>query len=571
MVLKFGKVDSMRISKAMEVKKTLLVCLVICMMPLLVVAKLTQEIGISQTHYQVPVLVLKKDNPVLRIHIHIAVATENSRLTEMVFSTSGSTDWKDIQEARLYYAGADSGTTNLANTEKLQLVGSSGKAGEKLLIKGDKPLSPGDHFFWLSVELNKDASLFHVISVNAISAVLNGKAKNATGQQMIQQRIGMALRQHNQDNVHTCRIPGLATAKDGSLLAIYDARRESGRDLQGNIDIGVSRSLDGGNTWLPMQIAIDMEQWGGLPEKFNGVSDANILVNKNTGTIFIAGLWMHGVLNEQGKWIEGLNEESKDWNHQWKNKGSQPGFDVKQTAQFLIVKSEDNGKTWSKPVNVTRQCKQEDWWLWAPAPGAGITLRDGTLVFSTQGRDKSGKAFSNITYSKDGGNTWHASNRAAKESTTENMAVELTDGAIMLNMRCGKNKTDTSDTNGRVIAITRNLGVDWTEHPASRGALHEPVCMASIIRHDYQVKDQKKSVLLFANPDSKTLRHHMTIKVSYDDGLTWPAHKKILLDEWKSRGYSCLTSIDADTIGIVYESSQCDLVFQKIKLKELLP
>jgi sialidase-1 len=563
----------------MYILKTISYSLMAFLLPLVVGAHSSPEIIISQTHYQVPVLVLKKDNPVLRIHIHIEAAINSARFTEMVFNTSGSTDWKDILEARLYYAGADSGTNNLANTEKLQLVGSTGKSGEKLLIKGDKQLSPGDHFFWLSVELNKEASLFHVISVNAIGVVLNGKTKKATGQQRIQQRIGMALRQHNQDSVHTCRIPGLATAKDGSLLAIYDARRESGRDLQGNIDIGVSRSIDGGNTWLPMQIAIDMEQWGGLPEKFNGVSDPNILVDKNTGTIYIAGLWMHGVLDANGKWIEGLTDTSTNWNYQWRAKGSQPGFDVKQTAQFLIVKSEDNGKTWSKPVNVTRQCKQEEWWLWAPAPGAGITLRDGTLVFPTQGRDQSGKAFSNITYSKDGGNTWHTSNRAAKESTTENMAVELSDGAIMLNMRCGKNKTDTGDTNGRVIAITRNLGANWMEHATSRGALHEPVCMASIIRHDYTVnarpdapagQGQKKSVLLFANPDSKTLRHHMTIKVSYDDGLTWPANKKILLDEWKSRGYSCLTSIDAETIGIVYESSQCDLVFQKIKLKDLL-
>jgi sialidase-1 len=557
----------------MRISKINLYCLLVFLMPVLVFAKSKNEpdIIITQTHYQVPVLVLKKDNPVLRIHIHIAAAIDNTRFTEMVFNTSGSTDWKDIQQARLYYAGADSAITNLVNTEKLQLVGSTDKPGEKLLIKGDKQLSPGDHFFWLSFELNKDASLFIVIAVIFLGALLNGTTKKATGQQKMPQRIGMALRQHNQDNVHTCRIPGLATAKDGSLLAIYDARRDKGGDLQGNIDIGVSRSLDGGNTWLPMQIAIDMEKWGGLPEKFNGVSDPNILVDKNTGTIYIAGLWMHGVLDANGKWIEGLTDTSTNWNHQWRAKGSQPGFDVKQSSQFMLVKSEDNGKTWSKPVNITRQCKQEDWWLWAPAPGAGITLQDGTLVFPTQGRDKSGKAFSNITYSKDGGNTWHTSNRAAKESTTENMAVELPDGAIMLNMRCGKNKSDTGDTNGRVIAITRNLGANWTEHPTSRGVLHEPVCMASIIRHDYPVKDQKKSILLFANPDSKTLRNHMTIKVSYDDGLTWPANKKIMLDEWKSRGYSCLTSIDADTIGIVYESSQSDLVFQKIKLKELLP
>jgi sialidase-1 len=565
--------------------RMILYYLVVCLIPQMLPA---QEIIITQTHYQVPVLMQKKDNPVVRIHMYIDAAVNNTVFTEMVFSTAGSSLGKDIKAAKLYYAGADSTMNNMANTEKLQLVGLSNKIGEKLVIKGSQSISPGDHYFWLSVELNNDASLSHVITINALEALLNGKSIKVGGQSGLQLRTGIALRQHNQDRVHTYRIPGLATANDGTLLAIYDVRHESARDLQGNIDIGVSRSLDGGKTWLPMQIAIDMSTWGGLPEKFNGVSDANILVDKNTGAIFIAGLWMHGVLDEQDKWIEGLTEESKDWNHQWKNKGSQPGFEEKQTAQFLIVKSNDHGKTWSKPVNITRQCKQEDWWLWAPAPGQGITLRDGTLVFPTQGRDKTGKSFSNITYSKDGGATWHTSNRASKESTTENMAVELSDGTIMLNMRCNKNKKDTGDTNGRVIATTRNLGVDWTEHPASRGALHEPVCMASLIRHDYMVKarpddprqnesfglafgrGQKQSVLLFANPDSKTVRHHMTIKVSYDDGLTWPADKKILLDEWKSRGYSCLTSIDADTIGILYESSQCDLVFQQVTLKELL-
>ncbi|WP_242696413.1 sialidase family protein [Longitalea luteola] len=530
-----------------------------------------QEIVISQQHYHVPVLIKKKDNPVVRIHVHINAAKEKISLTELAFSTAGSTNRSDIKQVRLFYSGADSGRRNLANVDKLTLVGATSSNAEKGVIKGGLSLSPGDHYFWMSVELHDNASLLHRITVNAVSAVLNGKRTSIAGASKTSQRTGMALRQHNQDNVHTYRIPGLATANDGSLLAVYDARRESARDLQGNIDIGVSRSTDGGNTWLPMQIAIDMGQWGGLPEKFNGVSDANILVDKNTGTIFIAGLWMHGVLDSvTGKWIEGLTDTSSYWNHQWRKKGSQPGFDVKQTAQFLIVKSDDNGKTWSKPVNITQQCKQQDWWLFAPAPGQGITLRDGTLVFPTQGRDRSGRSFSNITYSKDGGATWRTSNRASKENTTENMAVELSDGTIMLNMRCSKNK-DTGDTNGRVIAITRNLGMDWTEHPTSSGALHEPVCMASIIRHDYVKKGQKRSVLLFANPDSKATRHHMTIKVSYDDGRTWASDKKILLDEWKSRGYSCLTSIDAETIGILYESSQCDLVFQKIKLKELLP
>lgn len=61
------------------------------------------------------------------------------------------------------------------------------------------------------------------------------------------------------------------------------------------------------------------------------------------------------------------------------------------------------------------------------------------------------------------------------------------------------------------------------------------------------------------------------LHAAYPDGATWQTNKKILLDEWKGRGYSCMTNIDAETIGIVYESSHCDLVFQQVKLKELLP
>src|SRR3546814_7799977 len=68
---------------------------------------------------------------------------------------------------------------------------------------------------------------------------------------------------------------------------------------------------------------MDMGEWGGLPEKFNGVSDACILVDQNSDAIYIAGLWMYGVLDTEGNWVEGLNEQSDDWNHQWRNKRSE--------------------------------------------------------------------------------------------------------------------------------------------------------------------------------------------------------------------------------------------------------
>jgi sialidase-1 len=525
-------------------------------------------IQIEETQYQLPVLVGKRDNPVIRIKL--SDVKEGQKLNSIIINTAGTSNLQDIKTVRLYYYGKDSLPGNMETT-KAKLFSSTISIKKEIELKGGLTLNSGDNYFWLSYELNDHVKLFDLVDAKALTLKIDGKniAFNQPGND-IKQRVGIALRKHGKDGINTSRIPGLATTNKGTLIAIFDARHDNGRDLQGNIDIGLHRSEDGGRSWRPIQIAMDMGKWGGLPEKFNGVSDPCILVDKNSNAIYIAGLWMHGVINAEGKWLENLNNESTDWNHQWKTKGSQPGFGVKETSQFMIVKSTDDGKTWSEPLNITKMGKKEEWWLWAPAPGQGITLKDGTLIFPTQGRDKNGKAFSNITYSKDSGKTWKASNYSGKESGTENMVVELSDGSIMLNGRTGANNGKTGEGNGRIVAVTRDLGETWITHPTSRKALIEPACMASIIRHDYRYNGKMKSVLLFSNPDSKTKRHRMTIKYSLDDGMTWSGITSLRLDELSGRGYSCMSSIDDDTIGIFYESSQADIVFQALKLKDLL-
>lgn len=471
-------------------------------------------------------------------------------------------DLDDIKSVRLFSTGQKK------EFDFYSQVGSDKLPSSEIVFE-DQLAVTDTSYLWLSIQLKEKVDLMQKITVSCESIGTRDGIVAVESPVSEPLRVGVALREHMDDNVHTYRIPGLTTTNHGTLLAVYDVRRDSPRDVQGNIDVGLSRSSDGGNTWEPMRIVLDMGEWGGLPQKFNGVGDVNILVDRSNNSVFVAGLWMHGVLDKNGKWIEGLTEQSDVWEHQWKNNGSQPGFGVKQTSQFVLTRSADDGKTWSEPVNLTKMLKKEKWWLLAPAPGHGITLEDGTLVMPTQGRDQTGLPFSNISWSKDGGTTWHAS-EPAYHNTTECMAVQLSDGSVMLNMRHNENRGNTSDSNGRAISLTRDLGATWTEHPTSRNALIEPTCMASIHKHDYTEEGQKKSVLLFSNPDSKTSRSRMTIKVSLDDGKTWPEEHWILLDEERSRGYSCLTSIDENTIGILYEGSQAHMTFQKIALSELL-
>ncbi|WP_345232306.1 sialidase family protein [Olivibacter ginsenosidimutans] len=527
-----------------------------------------EPVSIAEKQFQVPVLTGKANNPLLRIKVSVPPG-QKAKLTAFKLDVTGTTDLSDIAAIRVFYFGQDSLAGTMYNIKR-PVFGTAESAESQTLIRGNQSLAAGDHYFWISVQLRPEVNLQHMLGLHCSSLTFDGADIQNHPEQDIRQRVGVAVRQHGQDGVHTSRIPGLATTNKGTLLAIFDARYDKGGDLQGNIDIGLHRSEDGGKTWQPIQIVLDMGEWGGLPEKFNGVSDPCILVDKTSGDIYIAGTWMYGVLDQDGKWIPDLDANSKAWNHQWRDKGSQPGFDVKQSAQFLITKSTDDGKTWTKPMNITRMGKKEAWWLWAPAPGQGITLSDGTLVFPTQGRDEKGEAFSNISYSKDGGKTWKASDPALAESTTECMVVERTDGSLMLNMRANSNKDRTGAGNGRAVATTRDLGHHWQEHPTSHEALPEPVCMASVIGIAYQQGREEKHLLFFSNPHSTTKRHRMTIQISDDEGLSWNKYRPLLLDEGSSRGYSCLTGIDDETIGILYESSQADLVFQAIKIKDLL-
>ncbi len=498
------------------------------------------------SHLQIPVLKGKENNQILLIEIKTAGIKEPFVLKNIVLKLSGTDIQNDIENVKIVYTG------NNADQENGTIFGKQEKPESKIIFAGNQQLNEGTNIFLVLVRLKEKASMLNKIGINCEKLMLVDQViipeDSSPG---FTQKFGIALRKHNDEGVHTYRIPGLETTNKGTLIAVYDVRRNSETDLQEDIDIGMSRSTDGGQTWEPMKIIMNMGEWGGLPDRENGVGDPCILVDRQTGTIWVAALWSHG----------------KPGQRTWNSSGT--GFKPDETGQVLLIKSDDDGKTWSKPMNITKQVKKENWQLFLQGPGKGISLTDGTLVFPAQFKDENRVPFSTIIFSKDHGKTWQTGN-GAKAETTEAQVIELNDGRLMLNMRDNRNSKNKSESNGRAVMVSDNLGQTWTEHPTSNKALIEPVCMASLIKEEFKIDGKPHQIVLFSNPDSEEQREKMTIKTSFDDAKTWTSEFNLLLDELPGNGYSCLTRIDDEHIGILYEGSQANLVFQIIPIDEIL-
>ena len=491
-----------------------------------------------------PILIGKQFNPILQIAVEATDSTQTSNLEEILISLNSADIQKDIESIQIFYTG------NQSNFSTDDLFAKTESPTNSLRLSGKQALKYQTNYFWVSISLHKNVELLQTISATCNQVSINGQTQKAPKiTNNPPKRVGHALRKHQDDGVHTYRIPGIITTDKNTLISVYDIRRNGSVDLQEDIDIGMNRSTDGGQNWESMQVIMDMGEWGGKPQGENGIGDPAILFDNQTNTIWVAAIWAHG---HPGK---------RNWH------ASKPGIEPTETSQLMLSKSEDDGLTWSAPINLTPLIKDPKWHLLLQGPGRGITMDNGTLVFPAQYKDEDQMPHSTILYSKDHGKTWQLGT-GAKSNTTESQVVELSDGSLMLNMRDNRGNGPNGKTGKgtRSIAITKDLGKTWTPHPTSQKALIEPVCNAGLLKHHYQGKD----LLVFINPHDQYTRKNMTIKISEDEGMTWPTKYFTLIDEGSGRGYPSLTSIDENTIGFLYEGSQADLVFQKFSVKELL-
>lgn len=331
-----------------------------------------------------------------------------------------------------------------------------------------------------------------------------------------------------QDGYHTFRIPSVILTVKGTLLAFAEARR-AGRGDAGDIDLVVKRSTDGGAAWSALQVIGD-----------NGTGTFGNpcpVIDRESGTIWLLTTQNLG----EDKESQILDGTSKGGRTVW------------------VMHSTDDGATWSEPKDISASVKKADWTWYATGPGTGIQTRGGRLVIPANHALAGTKIHhSHLFYSDDRGKTWTLGGTAA-DHTNESQVVELADGRLMLNMR---NHPPQKPENMRRVAISTDGGRTLGETTTDR-TLIEPPAQASLVRYSLASRGAGKSAgknrLLFANAAAPK-RERMTVRLSYDEGETWPVSR--LIYEGPS-AYSCLVVLRDRTIGLLYERG-ADMPYDRI-------
>jgi len=326
------------------------------------------------------------------------------------------------------------------------------------------------------------------------------------------------------------RIPGIIVTAKGTVLAYCEARKFTSAD-RGELEVHLRRSTDGGRTWSPQtQIAHHgprlprnphmpddkkKKDMGG-PEQ-QTVNNPMLIADRNGAVHFV--------------------------------------YCVEYMRAFY-ARSDDDGITWSPPVEITstfdRFRSEIDWQAIATGPGHGIQLRTGRLIvpvwLATYEKTAPQRKGCSVIFSDDGGATWQRGDMAMTIGG-ESSVAQLSDGRVVLSAR------NTDKRNRRAVVYSRDGATGWTK-PEFIEELLEPGCMAGLVSHP-GTPGEKRPLLLHSSPHTTKREHrerkHVSIHLSRDDGRTWPVRK--LLQAGPS-AYSDLAVLPDGTVLCFYESGK---------------
>ena len=338
------------------------------------------------------------------------------------------------------------------------------------------------------------------------------------------------------------RIPGIAVTAEGTVIAYCEARElpedRTGADWA-KIDILMRSSTDGGKTWgAPRKLVTPPEEVQRNPMALERGYEGADSVTVNNGVVIVD-----------------------------QKTGALHFLYCIEYARCYVMHSEDDGLSFTAPVDITETFEafrsEYDWKVIATGPGHGIQLSTGRLLVpvwlstGTGGGAHRPSAVS-VICSDDHGRTWRRGdivvNHPQLVNPSETVAVELADGRVLFNIR---HETFDRETRSRyrAVSISPN-GMDrWSPIRLDK-QLPEPICMGSILRLTKK-PEAAKNRILFANPHNpeSTERKNVTLKLSYDEGRTWPVVKAL---EPGRSGYSDLAIGPNGTLYCFYERGSFD-------------
>jgi sialidase-1 len=339
------------------------------------------------------------------------------------------------------------------------------------------------------------------------------------------------------------RIPGLVVTAKGTVLAYCEARRRTGLDWD-DIEILLRRSTDSGKSWLEPQT---------LPRPDGEFERNPAAVAKKLAKEGEIAFNNPVAIADRGGAVHFLY--------------------CVDYGRCFYLRSDDDGVSFGKPIEITPTFEQfrkdYDCKVFGTGPAHGIQLKNGRLVVpawlspGTGANAHHPSAVATI-YSDDGGKTWRRGDIVANETDpltdpNETVIAQMTDGRVMLNIR------SESKQNRRAVAFSPDGATKWTR-PVFDEQLKEPICMASLCRLS-EKGQQDRDRLLFANPDNLERngkegapgmmrdRKNLTVKLSYDEGKTWPVARVL---EPGTSGYSDLAVGPDGTIYCLYECGSTD-------------
>jgi len=327
------------------------------------------------------------------------------------------------------------------------------------------------------------------------------------------------------------RIPAILTTTNGILLAFAEGRKGGCSDT-GDIDLVMKRSEDQGRTWSELMVIRDDGE--------NVCGNPAPVVDRTTGVVYLLSTWNLGEDHESAI-IEGTSRD---------------------TRRVFVMLSENEGRTWTEPQEITGSVKEDHWTWYATGPCHGIQLKNGThagrlLIPCDHIEAGSEKYFSHVIFSDDHGASWELGGTTPEDQVNECTVAELADGRLMLNMR----NYDRSQKS-RKVSYSQDGGERWS-HLVSDTTLIEPICQASLL--SVTAGDEGKHFLLFLNPADKHERQMMTLRISENGGVDWTG--SILLHESPS-AYSDLTQLPGGDIACLYEAGM-DNPYQGIVYREV--